>query len=130
MKNKVELQGELIGFKKFSDKIGSMQLKVTTSSHSGEEYHASFYISVFKDHLGKIMSIPLGSVVSVSGRLKNSKYEKNGETVWKLEVVMNTFSVSEEIGVPTRLAKMSPNDSKYVTRDNSDFRDEVENIPF
>lgn len=87
MKNKVELEGILKGWKVFSDHVGSAQLQVTTQ-YKGKSFDQNFFITVFKDCLEQVGAIPLGSVLSISGKLKNGFYEKDGGKIWKLEVIM------------------------------------------
>lgn len=98
-KNRVELEGELMDFKKFSEGVGSLKLKVT-SIYKKVTHDNNFFLTVFNDFIHKFEDMPLHSQLAVEGRLKNSNYEKDGKAVSKLEVILTDFRVLKFAEVP------------------------------
>ncbi len=130
MKNLVKLDGILQHIHKFSDKAGNIRVEVISQGSNGQDYKNLFQVTVFQDNLSKILAIPLGSAISIEGKLKNSSYEKDGQKIWKLEVLLVHFTAQPaEVGTPTRIANMSypSHVAQQSLRSNSSFD---ESIPF
>lgn len=92
MENYVRLTGTLDIMHRFNERVGNCKLTIAQESN-GKVYTNKFGMTVFQPVLDKLSEVPLGSVVTLEGRLKNSSYERDNVTTWKLEVICSNFKV-------------------------------------
>jgi hypothetical protein len=106
-KNLVQLEGKLESFKKFSEGVGSLKIRVM-SNYNKVTHDNNFFLTVFKDFIHKFEDMPQGVELAVEGRLKNSSYEREGKTVSKMEIILTDFRV---LNFPDAPVPMEDDDS-------------------
>lgn len=105
--NKVFLSGVLTGVKVLNNSVKMAFARVTTvSEFNGTVYTPSFSVTLFKDLADKAAKLE-GNTVVIEGYLKNSKYNKDGQDTFKLDVVASQLEACINVSEPS-MPKSAP----------------------
>lgn len=85
-------------------------LPVAINDYSGGEEHTSFVDVVMWDKPNLVPKLKKGVLIGVTGKLKQSRWETNGQKRSKLEIVAYTVDVLERIEQPEAPAQSVSND--------------------
>lgn len=92
--NSVKLIGRVHSFKRYSDKIGMMRLKVTEVRRN-KRIENVFFCVIFDPENFSSDLLETNAKIEIQGYLKNSHVEKDGQNEVKTEVVVETIELLE-----------------------------------
>lgn len=92
--NSVNLVGRVVQFKRYTDKIGMLRLKVSEVRRNKRIENVFFCVIFDPDNYSSEL-LDLNAKIEIKGYLKNSHIEKDGKSEVKQEVVIETIDLLE-----------------------------------
>ncbi len=87
-----------------------LNISVAVNDYSGGEEHTSFVDVVVWDKQNLVPKLKKGVLIGVTGKLKQSRWETNGQKRSKLEIIAFTVDVLERVEQPETPAQSVSND--------------------
>lgn len=100
-------------------KIASLRL-ITSTKRGGNEYSEGHTISVYNAGLAGLLEkySKKGDKIMITGQLRNTKWESNGETKYGYEVAAGPNDELEFLGSPRRSQEPSTDQGGYDQNDD------------